>query len=99
MQEGSTARVKAETALYVSVFLPKVLGELQVSQGVEVHGEQWDHGDVQGDLEIKAGWEKQDHMDQRGPKETVARLVLLDFLVRVVCQVTLGQVVSLVHQE
>lgn len=99
MQGGMRAHVKAETALYVSVFLLKVHGELQGSQASKAPGDKWDHGDVKGHLERKAGGEQKDHMAQRGPKETVARLVFLVFLVMMAHQATLEQAASLVCQE
>lgn len=93
------AHVKAETAPYVSVFLPKVQGELQGSPASEAPRDQWDHGDVKGHSERKAGGEQRAHVAQRGPKETAARLVFLVFLVMMAQRATLEQEVSLVCQE
>lgn len=98
MQGRKRARVKGETALSVDVFLPKVHGELQGSQASKGHGDQWDQGDMKGHLERKAGGEQRDHTAQRGPKETVARLVFLVFLVITALTATLEQAASLVCQ-
>lgn len=45
--------------------------ELLGSQASKAPGDQWDHGDMEGYLERKAGGEQRDHMAQRGPKEAV----------------------------
>ncbi|KAI9544803.1 hypothetical protein NQZ68_001681 [Dissostichus eleginoides] len=68
------AHAKAETALYVSVILLKVPGELQGRRDSKGPRGQWDHGDIKGHLERKAGGEQREHLAQKGPKETGATL-------------------------